>query len=72
MSIFSKVEAVLSEIRPFLQKDGGDIKLVSIKDGVAKVQFLGFCSTCNKSTMTLNSISAIITEKVVEIKEVIE
>ncbi len=72
MTIISKVEAALSEIRPFLQSDGGDIMLVSLKDNIARVQFTGFCSTCDKSSMTLNSIAAIIKEKVPEITEVIE
>ena len=72
MTMISKVEAALAEIRPFLQSDGGDILLLSIEDNVAKVQFTGFCSTCNKSMMTLSSIAAIIKEKVPEIVEVIE
>lgn len=70
--MISKVEAALEEIRPFLQSDGGDILLVSLKDNIARVQFTGFCSTCNKSSMTLSSIEAIIKEKVPEIVEVIE
>jgi Fe-S cluster biogenesis protein NfuA len=72
MDSYQKVEKVLDEIRPFLQRDGGDIVLVSVKNGVAKVRFTGFCSTCNKSMMTLNSITAIIMEKIPEIKEVVE
>lgn len=72
MDIFNKVEKVLDEIRPFLQRDGGDIELVSVEKGIAKVRFTGFCSTCNKSMMTLNSITAIIMEKIPEIKDVVE
>lgn len=72
MNVFSKVEEVLTDIRPYLQKDGGDIKLVSVEDGVARVQFQGYCTTCNHSMMTLNAVSAIIMEKVPEIHEVVE
>lgn len=72
MTIISRVEAALEEIRPFLQSDGGDIMLVSLKDNVAQVQFTGFCSSCNKSNMTLSSIAAVIKEKVPEIQDVIE
>lgn len=72
MNLYSRVEEVLEVIRPFLQQDGGDINLVSVDDNIAKVQFTGFCSVCNKSMMTLSSISAIIKEKVPEIKEVVE
>jgi len=72
MTIISKVEAALEEIRPFLQSDGGDIMLVSLKDNIATVQFTGFCASCNKSSMTMSSITAIIKEKVPEIVDVIE
>jgi len=72
MDINEKVESVLTEIRPFLQRDGGDISLLSILDGVVTVIFTGFCSTCNKSNMTLTSIEAIVMEKIPEIKKVVE
>lgn len=72
MDINEKVESVLTEIRPFLQRDGGDISLLSILDGVVTVVFTGFCSTCNKSNMTLTSIEAIVMEKIPEIKKVVE
>ena len=31
--LVEKVEIALDEIRPFLQSDGGDIKLLGIEDG---------------------------------------
>jgi len=50
------VERALTEIRPFLQRDGGDISLVSIEDDrVVKVQLLGACVDCHVNTMTLKS-----------------
>jgi Fe-S cluster biogenesis protein NfuA len=33
-----KIEAVLNKIRPSLQADGGDIELVSVKDGIVSVK----------------------------------
>lgn len=72
MSIKSKIEEALDEIRPYLQNDGGDIELLSIDKGVAKVQFLGYCSSCSKSLMTLNAVAAVIKRHAPEIKEVIE
>lgn len=72
MEINQKVEEVLTEIRPFLQRDGGDISLLSVLDGIVTVAFTGFCSTCSVSSMTLGSITAIIKEKIPEIKEVVE
>ena len=49
-----KINEVLeSKIRPAVAKDGGDIKFVSFKNGVVKVELKGSCSGCPSSTMTL-------------------
>jgi Fe-S cluster biogenesis protein NfuA len=48
-----KVSAVLDEIRPLLQADGGDIQLVGIEDGVVKVRLRGACAGCPGAQMTL-------------------
>ena len=48
-----KVEKAIGKIRPFLQRDGGDIELVDIQDGVVKVRLKGACSCCPMSQMTL-------------------
>ena len=51
-----KVEAALSEIRPFLQSDGGDFSLVSIENGTSvKVRLEGNCVGCSINQMTLKS-----------------
>ncbi len=50
------VEKALDEIRPFLENDGGNIRLVSIEDGkVVKVELQGACVACNVNQMTLKS-----------------
>ena len=50
------VEKALAEIRPFLQNDGGDIKLVSIEDAkIVKVELQGACVSCSVNQMTLKS-----------------
>jgi Fe-S cluster biogenesis protein NfuA len=48
-----RVEAVINEIRPLLQGDGGDIELVSIEDKVVKVRLRGACAGCPGAQMTL-------------------
>ena len=48
-----KVEAVINEIRPLLQADGGDIELVAIEGGVVKVRLRGACAGCPGAQMTL-------------------
>ena len=53
----AKVENMLNHLRPFLQKDDGDIELVEITDGnIVRLRFLGTCSGCNMSAMTFACI----------------
>ena len=51
-----KVEAVINEIRPMLQADGGDIELVDVEGGVVKVRLRGACAGCPGAQMTLKMI----------------
>lgn len=67
-----RVEAVLEEIRPVLQADGGDVELVNVTEGVVKVRLKGACSGCPMSTMTLkHGIERLLKERLSEVKEVI-
>ena len=47
-----EVEEVLESIRPMLIKDGGNVELVDVDDGVVKVRLVGACVSCSSSTMT--------------------
>jgi Fe-S cluster biogenesis protein NfuA len=52
-----KVRAVIDEIRPQLQADGGDIELVEVTDdGVVRVRLQGACSGCPGAAMTLKAV----------------
>ena len=49
-----KVEEALKKVRPMLQRDGGDVELVSVdENGIVKVRLKGACGACPMSTMTL-------------------
>jgi Fe-S cluster biogenesis protein NfuA len=49
-----EVQAVLEEIRPAIQMDGGDVELVDIEPGGRViVRLLGACTGCSMSQMTL-------------------
>ena len=64
-----QVEAALSEIRPALQADGGD---VDVEDGVVKVRLTGACGSCPMATMTLKfGVEKILKERIPEVKEVV-
>ena len=66
-----KVEAILNQIRPSLQADGGDVELVDVVDGVVKVKLKGACAGCPMSQMTLAfGIEKVLKEKVPEVKRV--
>ncbi len=66
------VEKALNEIRPFLESDGGNIKLLSIEDTIVKVQLQGACIGCSVNQMTLkNGVEATIKKYAPNIEEVI-
>lgn len=69
-----KVEEALKKIRPMLQRDGGDIELVSVEaDGSVKVRLKGACGCCPMSTMTLkNGVEKMLKQDVPGVKEVIQ
>ena len=70
--MFERVKKVLDKIRPSLQADGGDVKLISVDNDVVKVQLTGSCGGCPFSQMTLKmGIERTIKEEIPEIKEVI-
>lgn len=54
-SLFTKVEEAIHQLRPFLEADGGDIKLLRVEDYIAKVKLLGACHDCSMSAMTLKA-----------------
>ncbi len=72
--IRARVEAVLEELRPFLQDDGGDVEIVDIDEakGIVKLRMLGACHNCPSATVTLeHGIRIRLQEAVPEIRELI-
>ncbi len=56
VEIEKKVLDALEQLRPHLQKDGGDMELVEITDdAIVKVRLIGACSDCTMSLMTLKA-----------------
>lgn len=49
----TKVMDALESIRPFLNKDGGDIELVDVKASVVYVKLVGNCNGCPMSFSTM-------------------
>lgn len=69
----NEVIEVLDEIRPALQRDGGDVKFIDVtEDGVVKVELQGSCSGCPFSQMTVkNLIETELKNKIPEVKAVV-
>ncbi len=56
MELTKRIEDALDTIRPYLEADGGNVKVVEIDDNMAlKIELLGACGTCPMSTMTLKA-----------------
>lgn len=66
-----KVQAVLAEIRPQIQADGGDIDLIAVENNVVKVRLRGACAGCPMSALTLKQgVERLVKQKVPEIQSV--
>ncbi len=65
------VQQALAKIRPMLQRDGGDIELVEVTDGIVKVRLTGACKGCPMSQMTLKQgVEKLLMKEVPGVKQV--
>lgn len=48
--------AVLEELRPGVQRDGGDIEFVALEPERVKVRLKGACTTCALASQTLGGV----------------
>jgi Fe-S cluster biogenesis protein NfuA len=53
LDVAERVEQALAEVRPYLDSHGGDVELLGVSGGVARVRLHGTCSGCASSTATL-------------------
>lgn len=69
-----EVIEALQEMRPFLQRDGGDVEFVDVDDeGVVSVRLLGACDGCPIAVMTLKGyIESMLAERVDGVTEVVQ
>lgn len=72
-AILANINAAISEVRPYLNADGGDVELVEITpDNIVKVRLTGACDGCPFSMMTLKAgIEQAIRKKFPEMKELV-
>jgi Fe-S cluster biogenesis protein NfuA len=56
MSLLPRIEAALDTIRPYLQADGGNVRVLEVTaTGVLRLELEGACGTCPMSPMTLRA-----------------
>lgn len=51
--MMEQVNALITKIRPYLLRDGGDIEILKIEDGLVYVKMIGACDGCIALDVTL-------------------
>ena len=70
-NIEEQIKNVIHKLRPYLQRDGGDIEYVDFKDGIVYVRMLGACAGCTMIDETLkDGVKQILMEEVPGVLEV--
>jgi Fe-S cluster biogenesis protein NfuA len=61
VDVETRVARALEDVRPYLGSHGGDVELIGVADGVARLRLNGTCDGCPSSSVTLkHSIEAAI------------
>jgi Fe-S cluster biogenesis protein NfuA/nitrite reductase/ring-hydroxylating ferredoxin subunit len=53
LDLDTRLAKALDQVRPYLQSHGGDVELLGVEEGIARLRLQGSCSGCPSSTMTL-------------------
>ena len=72
-SLTHQVENVLAEVRQMIQRDGGDLELVSVDEdsGLVKVRFQGACVGCPSAAITFqNAIERTLKQQIPQVQAV--
>ena len=63
--IVKQIITVLEKIRPFLNRDGGDVEFVRYENGIVYVKMIGACAGCDLIDSTLqDGIATLLMEEV--------
>ena len=71
--VIGKILYIIDKIRPFLQRDGGDVDFVNLtQDGIVEIELLGACVSCASSDQTIKlGIEMALRQEIPEVKEVV-
>lgn len=69
-AIIERVEEALNNIRPYLEADGGNVRVLELsRTGVLRLEFVGNCGNCPMSSMTFKAgVEEAIRKSVPEVK----
>ncbi len=73
LSIEERIDAVLEKLRPFLQREGGNIKLdhFDAETGICYVDMIGACAGCSMASVDVSeSVEVLVLDEVPEVKKV--
>jgi Fe-S cluster biogenesis protein NfuA len=51
--LLERVQGALEQVRPYMESHGGNVELLALEEGVARISLRGSCSSCAASTVTL-------------------
>jgi Fe-S cluster biogenesis protein NfuA/nitrite reductase/ring-hydroxylating ferredoxin subunit len=67
-----RVRGALAGVRPYLESHGGNVELLGVDEGVARLRLEGSCSGCPSSTATLKlAIEKAIREAAPDVEEIV-
>ncbi len=65
LDIENQIKEILNKIRPYLNRDGGDVEFIRFEEGIVYVKMLGACVDCASIDITLkDGIETILVEEV--------
>ena len=72
ITIEEQIESVLGVIRPYLNRDGGDVEFLRFEDGIVYVRLVGACAGCMSLDATLNDgVREILVENIPGVVDVV-
>ena len=72
-NILKLINECLEIVKPYIQNDGGDIKLIKFEEGIVYIKLLGACEGCIMKDYTIkDGIESFLIEHIPEVKGVIE
>ena len=54
--ILAEIQEVINLIRPYIQRDGGDVNFIKFEDGIVYVSLVGACVGCGAADITLREL----------------